>query len=198
MPDGDGPPQKYKHLSTGAVVGIGLGASVAGAGLVTISVYLFARRRLYKKQQKRWQEQMMVRGLQPSPEPGAGGPGGGMAMAQGPDGKPAMVVLARQGHWRNESSSSSDTAAMLPPLRTAAMGKGAASGSDRPSPASSWAKELGGWEPSPTASSQYSTGPEARRPSEGSVGVNVGPSPATDRGGRTATWLGRHSIYEMP
>lgn len=195
MSDNDDHPHKYKHLSTGAVVGIGLGASVAGAGLVTICVYLFARRRLYKKQQRRWQEQMQARGLQVSPEPGAGGPDGGMGMVQGPDGKPAMVVLARQGTWRSESSGSiSDTAAMLPPLRTAATGKGAADG---PSPASSWARELG-WESSPTASSQYSTGPEARRPSEGSVGINVGRSPATERGARTATWLGRHSIYEMP
>lgn len=186
-------------------MGIGLGASVAGAGLVTISVYLLARRRLFKKQQKRWREEMLLRAMQQSPEPPLGGAG---------DGRPQMVMLTRQGTWGSDAGLMSGAGGTgtgtgtgtgmgsLPPLQTAVVGvgrpgPGGTSSTGGPSPvSSSWLREMG-WETSPTASSQYSSGQETRRPSMvggGGGGVGVGDT----RGGRTATWLRKHSIYEMP
>ncbi|KAJ4423142.1 hypothetical protein N0V82_002136 [Gnomoniopsis sp. IMI 355080] len=79
------------RLSTGAIAGIGFGVSMAAAGLVTISVYFLARRRLYMKQKRKWEEQMKATGAD---GPGAGGPPMVAVQTQTADGKPAVVMLA--------------------------------------------------------------------------------------------------------
>lgn len=113
--------------------------------------------------------------------PSSLGPGGGGG-APGPlavttvDGRPAMVILTRQGAWP-----------------TAGGGEYTDGSLGGPSPVSQYLRDMG-WETRTVASSEYS-GQETRRPSEVASPADRTP---VERGGRTATWLGRHSIYEMP
>lgn len=125
---------------------------------------------MYKKQQKRWQEQM--NGFQQDR--------GGL------DGKAPVVMLRRPGSMASSTSATS----MLPPRLQPVTTRGS-EGSEGPSPASSFSREFH-WETGTLASSEYSQ--EARvQPSE-----MDGRSAAPDSNARTVTWLGRHSIYEMP
>ncbi|CAN8100956.1 unnamed protein product [Discula destructiva] len=88
------------RLSTGAVVGIGLGISMVAAGLVTVSVYFYARRRLFKRQKKRWEAQMEALEQQ---DGGDGGSGSGPGLERGmiavntrtADGKPVVVMMTQ-------------------------------------------------------------------------------------------------------
>lgn len=187
-------------LSTGAVVGIGIGVSVAAAGLVTISVYFFTRRRLYMKQQKRWNVQMQALqqddGGSSSGAGTFGGPGGMVAVQTvTADGKPAVVMMthaqAQQGTWGT--------------LGGDVVG---------PSPVSTRSLKTQGWDV--RSVSDYSVaGEENPRHTAATMATERRESlmaavmavhevheeavtPVEEpRGGRTVTWYGRHSIYEM-
>lgn len=177
------------RLSTGAIVGIGMGVSVAGAGLVTITVYFLVRRRLFKKQQKRWQEQMRAMGGdEKSPEPGMGMGMGmpGPMVAVTTDGKrgPAMVML---------QPSSNEKAYELPlnfmmttttdnTMRSSVNTMGSLGAGEY------YSREK---ETSSVMSSRFSTD------SDTAPIVKMG-SKSSKREDKTATWLRRNSIYEMP
>lgn len=156
---------------------------MAAAGLVTISVYFLARRRLYMKQKRKWEEQMKAAGA------GAGGaPGPGMVavQTQTADGKPAMVMLAGgQGPmlqladgrmWDGEGPLLSS----LPDLKKAA-----------------------GWETrslsdfSELEDSKRLSGSTTRSDGAATTQEGAAKKPVDPRGGRTITWFARHSIYEM-
>lgn len=199
-PGGD----RHAKLSTGAMVGVGMGASVAGAGLVTIAVYFFARRRLYKKQQKRWQEQMRAMdngGRGKSPElgmMGANGGGGGplatMAVAaQGEKGAPAMVMLARQDMYELPLGflKTADTRNSGSTFMSSGGGAGGAGGfyaSEKDAPYSITATTT-------TATTTTST---TLPPITNTTNTTTTTTAQSTRTEKTASWFRRNSIYEMP
>lgn len=190
---------KLQRFNTGAVVGIGLGASIAGAGMVTIGVYFFVWRRLYLRQRQRYLDHMQTqtKSSQYPPPP----PPTQMAM-QGPDGKPAtMMMMMRQQHllqqqttWDSESGSQS-VPLMPPPYTLQTAGISTVRYADSvtgQSPVSVHLKELG-WDngsPASDRSEEERWAPDVK--------VKPRESLDTSTRGRTVTWLGGRSIYEMP
>lgn len=125
----------------------------------------------------------MIRGLQQSPDGG-----GDMVTMQGPDGKP-LVMLTRQGTWTSDGRGGGGPGpAVLPFMRTP-------SSATRLDGISEGQGQMGGhgrntsWDTGQPASSN---GQHSRQPSE------MDASPSTERRARTATWLGRNAVYEMP
>lgn len=196
-----------QRLSRGAIVAVGVGLSLAGAGLVAMTVFVIARRRVYKRQEKKWREHMQAVQA-PKENTGSGGgldlsTGGGSAMrayANSPmsyancDIKPG---LERQATTMMQLSVPKTPSTSLYP------------GMEGPSPVSVYLREMGWREgsnadsPSVDNHSYYSQGSLRVRDAD-SQGVATYRSDIESPSARspglkpTASWLGRHSIYEMP
>lgn len=193
-----------QRLSRGAVVAVGVGLSLAGAGLVAMTVFIIARRRVYKKQEKRWQEH--IKALQaPKENTGSGG---------------ALISSAAPGTRAYADSSMSHTRGSA---RLGLVGQGRLaiqvstskkpsthlrSEMEGPSPVSEYLREMG-WAgssldvPSMDSRSYYSQDSLRIQDADGR-GVATyrsdieSPSVRSPGLKPTASWLGRHSIYEMP
>lgn len=197
-----------QQLSRGAVVAVGVGVSLAGAGLVGLTVFIIARRRVYKKQEKKWREHMnAVRA--PNGYPGLGG-GLDPSTKWGPATRAAYTGLP-MSHTRGSARSGilgQGTPAMQlsiattqsTPLRPEMEG---------PSPVSEYLREMGWREgssldvPSVDSQSYYSRDSLRIQDADGR-GVATFRSDIESPSARspglkpTASWLGRHSVYEMP
>lgn len=124
----------------------------------------------------------MIGGLRQTPD---GGNMAAVATMQGPDGKP-MVMLTRQGTWTSDVIGG-PSPAVLPLLRTTSSATHPG-GIDGQSPMSGHVRNTS-WDTGTPASS---VGQHSRKPSE------MDASPIVEKKGRTATWLGRNAVYEMP
>lgn len=193
-----------QRLSRGAIVAVGVGLSLAGAGLVAMTVFIIARRRVYKKQEKRWREH--VKALQ-APK-GNTGPGGGL----NPSTAPGTRAYASSSMSRTRGSARSGP----PGKGTSAMQLSVSTKTstrphlmEGPSPVSEYLRQMG-WEegssldvPSIDSRSYYSHDSLRVQDADGR-GVATYRSDIESPSARspglkpTASWLGRHSIYEMP
>lgn len=206
---------KTERFNMGAVVGIGLGASIAGAGMVTIGIYFFVWRRLYMRQRQRYMEHMQSSRMEntryppPPPPPLSGPPRSALPPTHvamvGPDGKPAMLMktmrpkqaLQRQGTWDSDSGTNQSIPLMPPPYTLQTAGISAVRYADSvtgASPVSLYLKDMG-WE--------VSSSPASDRSEEERWAPDIKAKPKQESAdasarGRTVTWLGGRSIYEMP
>lgn len=193
-----------QRLSRGAVVAVGVGLSLAGAGLVAMTVFIVARRRVYRKQEQRWQEH--VKAMQAQKE--NTGSGGGLDSSATPGTRAyadssmshtrgsARIGLVGQGKSAIRVSTS-----RKPSIRRRSEMEG-------PSPVSEYLREMG-WAgssldvPSMDSRSYYSQDSLRVQDADGR-GVATyrsdieSPSVRSPGLKPTASWLGRHSIYEMP
>lgn len=194
-----------QRLSRGAVVAVGVGLSLAGAGLVAMTVFIIARRRVYKKQEKRWREYMKdvqapkgntgsEGGLNSSVAPGTRAhASSSMSQTRGSAG----IGLVRLGATATQLSISTTSTTYLRPEM------------EGPSPVSEYLRDMGWQEgssldvPSMDSRSYYSQDSLKIQDADGR-GVATYRSDIESPSARspglkpTASWLGRHSIYEMP
>lgn len=194
-----------QRLSRGAIVAVGVGLSLAGAGLVAMTVFIIARRRVYKKQEKRWREHMNT--VQ-APK-GNSGSGGGLnpSSAPGTRAYASSSMSHTRGSARSEPVGKGPSAMQLSvSTKTSARLHPEMEG---PSPVSEYLREMGWQEgssldvPSMDSRSYYSQ--DSLRVQDPDVrGVATYRSDIESPSARspglkpTASWLGRHSIYEMP
>lgn len=193
-----------QRLSRGAVVAVGIGLSLAGAGLVAMTVFIVARRRVHRKQEQRWQEH--IKAMQ-APKENTGS-GGGLTSSATPGTRAyadssmnhtrgsARIGLVGQGKSAIRVSTS-----RKPSTRRRSEMEG-------PSPVSEYLREMG-WAgssldvPSMDSRSNYSQDSLRIQDADGR-GVATyrsdieSPSVRSPGLKPTASWLGRHSIYEMP
>lgn len=194
-----------QKLSRGAIVAVGVGLSLAGAGLVAMTVFIIARRRVYKKREKRWREH--VKALQ-APK-GNTGPGGGLNPSTGP-GTRAYAISSMsytRGSARSEPAGKGTSAMQL--SVSTKPSKRLHPETEGPSPVSEYLREMGWQEgssldvPSMDSRSYYSQDSLRVQDPDGRGVVTYrsdieSPSARSPGLKPTASWLGRHSIYEMP
>lgn len=190
-----------QRLSRGAVVAVGVGLSLAGAGLVAMTVFIIARRRVYKKQEKRWREYMK----EVQDPKGNTGSGGGLNSSTAPSTRAhaSSSMSQTRGSARTEGKSATQLSISTTP-RTHLHPE-----MDGPSPVSEYLRDMGWQEgsnldiPSMDSRSYYSQDSLRIQDADGR-GIATYRSDIESPSARspglkpTASWLGRHSIYEMP
>lgn len=194
-----------QRLSRGAIVAVGVGLSLAGAGLVAMTVFIIARRRVYKKQEKRWREHMNT--VQ-APK-GNTSSGGGLSPSPAPATRAYASLSMSHTRGRAESEpAGKGTSAMQLSVSTKTSTR-LHPEMEGPSPVSEYLREMGWQEgssldvPSMDSRSYYSQDSLRVQDPDGR-GVAIYRSDIESPSARspglkpTASWLGRHSIYEMP
>ncbi|KAK2600385.1 hypothetical protein N8I77_009923 [Diaporthe amygdali] len=197
-----------QRLSRGAVVAVGVGLSIAGAGLVAMTVFIIARRRVYKKQEKEWKEHM--RAAKAPKEDGGLGGGLGSSTGNNPStgayASPSMIYASgtnKLGQTRQESWKHGCPPTMHLSI-PATPNTNLHSRMEGPSPVSVYLREMG-WRDSSNIDSQSYYSQDSLRAGDADVrGVATyrsdieSPSARSPGFKPTASWLGRHSVYELP